>query len=669
MQQSPSAYLILQHAGRWNDVFQLQSGQELVVGRGANNPIVVADDRASRQHAAFLCIGNEWVVRDLGSRNGTFVNSEPIQGDHRLKSGDVVQVAGCRMTFTTSLGEGLPSSVVENDEKGESENQQTRVLPRNSASILHRSNSASWLAEDFADILKPEPKSMDLAFSEMGIRLFRLAFELASETTIDGACRTALAFLESQLPLESGGILGRIKQSSQAKRNATSLSVIATSQSSGLPYHRIDDALAATVLQDQEALLVRGIPASVNEENAKPDSSSDAMICAPIIEAGTTFGLIHLIGATGETSFDRPALELTMAVAQTLAVAFKNLGRQQKLKQKLKATQEEVDSLKSQIAGQVTLVGDSPALQTVQAQIIRVAPSNATVLIRGESGVGKDLVARSIHLASPRAKGPFVAMNCAALTTTLLESELFGHEKGAFTGAVDRKIGKFEQADGGTLMLDEIGEMSAEIQAKFLRVLEGQAFERVGGREAISVDVRVVAATNRDLEEAVKEGEFRADLYFRLRVIELFVPALRDRREDIVPLAEHFLKRLTTQIGHGPTGFDQAAMKLLREYSWPGNIRELRNAVERATILATSELATPADLALSHVAVPGQTSVALSHEVYRERSLAEIEKEHILATLRATDGHKSRTAAILGVERSTLDRKLKRFGISDVNDL
>ena len=306
-------------------------------------------------------------------------------------------------------------------------------------------------------------------------------------------------------------------------------------------------------------------------------------------------------------------------------------------------------------------------MRQIRNQVQRVGPTHATVLIRGESGAGKELVARAIHDTSQRANGPFVALNCAALTPTLLESELFGHEKGAFTGATERKLGKFEQASGGTIMLDELGEMSSEIQAKFLRVLEGKSFERVGGNKPIQVDVRVIAATNRDLEQAVRDGHFRSDLYFRLRVIELLVPPLRQRPDDIMPLAEYFLHQFIARSGHGPIGFSDRAKQAMQKYNWPGNVRELRNCVERAFVLANGPLAEPEDLALSYLQIPGQPArdAALSGaNPYEEKTIEELEQHHIEATLEYTDGQKNRAATILGIERSTLDRKLKKFGSS-----
>jgi Nif-specific regulatory protein len=298
----------------------------------------------------------------------------------------------------------------------------------------------------------------------------------------------------------------------------------------------------------------------------------------------------------------------------------------------------------------------------LQQAIVQAAPSRATVLIRGESGTGKELVARAIHYASPRQKGPFVCLNCAALSETLLESELFGHEKGAFTGATERKIGKFEAADRGTLMLDEIGEMSPSIQAKFLRVLEGHQFERVGGNQAIKVDVRVIAATNRDLEKDVAEGKFRRDLYFRLHVVEILVPPLRKRIEDVIELAAYFLERFNSETGKKIRGFTPAALEQMQKYRWPGNVRELKNVIERAVVLTQGDRVEAGDLALSSLA-PSSESGEIPQPIsnYEPMALVDVERRHILATLNAEGWNKSRTAAILGIERSTLDRKIRRY--------
>ena len=309
------------------------------------------------------------------------------------------------------------------------------------------------------------------------------------------------------------------------------------------------------------------------------------------------------------------------------------------------------------------MVGASPALAGILGQVERVAATKVTVLVRGESGSGKELVARAIHEASDRRAGPFVCLNCAALSETLLESELFGHEKGAFTGATEKKIGKFEAADRGTLVLDEIGEMSQAIQAKFLRVLEGHAFERVGGSRRVQVDVRVVAATNRDLEAAVTAGDFRRDLYFRLKVVEILVPPLRRRAEDIEPLAEHFVSRFAADAGRRMRGFTPQALAALRAYHWPGNIRELRNVVERAVVLARGEWIDVDDMVLSQLAPPGDTGKPrpATGTAFVPTTLDEMERRHVFETLEAVGGNKTKAAAILGIERSTLDRKLAKW--------
>jgi Nif-specific regulatory protein len=309
------------------------------------------------------------------------------------------------------------------------------------------------------------------------------------------------------------------------------------------------------------------------------------------------------------------------------------------------------------------LVGESPALWALRDRLAFVAPRPGHVLVLGPSGVGKELVARAIHDASGRRDAPFVCMNCAALTETLLESELFGHEKGAFTGATERKAGKFEAAHKGTLFLDEIGEMSPAIQAKFLRVLEGHPFERVGGSARVQVDVRVVAATNRDLEDAVTAGEFRRDLYFRLKVVEILVPPLRKRPEDVETLATHFFQRFAPEAGRRLLGFTPEALAAMRAYHWPGNIRELRNCIERAVVLSQDEWINANDLALSQLASPGDTGVAPAGRPapFTPTSLDEMERKHVLATLEAVGGNKTKAATILGIERSTLDRKLARW--------
>ena len=318
--------------------------------------------------------------------------------------------------------------------------------------------------------------------------------------------------------------------------------------------------------------------------------------------------------------------------------------------------------LRERLGVQSEMIGRSAVVRRVAEEIARAAASHATVLIRGESGVGKELVARAVHYSSPRRENVFICLNCAALATELLASELFGHERGAFTGATERKIGKFEAAHKGTLMLDEIGEMSPGIQAKFLRVLEGHSFERVGGSKPITCDVRVIAATNRDLEKDVAEGRFRRDLFFRLRVLEIIVPALRKRVDDIPLLADHFLRKYNAETGRHISGFTPRASQQLLTYLWPGNVRELKNVIERAVVLCRGQEIDQEDLLLTKLATAGDTAEnAQAAEEFLPASLADIERRYILATLEHTGWNKSRAATILGIERSTLDRKIHRY--------
>jgi two-component system response regulator HydG len=323
----------------------------------------------------------------------------------------------------------------------------------------------------------------------------------------------------------------------------------------------------------------------------------------------------------------------------------------------------ENQSLKAQVEADfkaTSIIGNSPRIHEVFETLKMVAPTEATVLVLGESGTGKELVADAIHNNSPRSGGPLVKVNCAALPETLLESELFGHEKGSFTGAVARREGRFKLSDGGTLFLDEIAEMSLLLQAKLLRVIQTRTFERVGGTETIKADVRLVVATNRDLEEEVREKRFREDLFYRLNVVPVTLPPLRDRREDIPLLAEHFLGVLSERNGKLIKGFTPAAMDCLVRNRWKGNVRELENVVERAVIMTRGDHIQPEDLP-GHISEGGEGEFT---GITAGRPLSELEKEAILKTLDMTEGNRTEAAKLLGISRRTLQYKLKEYGIT-----
>ncbi len=320
--------------------------------------------------------------------------------------------------------------------------------------------------------------------------------------------------------------------------------------------------------------------------------------------------------------------------------------------------------LRQQVERHYQIVGDSPAVRELRRQIAVAAPTTGRVLIYGENGVGKELVSRAIHALSGRREGPFVEVNCAAIPEELIESELFGHEKGAFTGALARRKGKFELAHGGTLFLDEIGDMSLKTQSKVLRVLEEQAFERVGGKDTLQVDVRVIAASNQNVQDLIQQGRFRDDLFYRMNVIPIEVQPLRESKEDIPPLVQHFIAVFSAENGKRPKTVSAQALPYFLAYDWPGNVRELRNMVERLVIMTSHDVIGPEELPPplrpKEAARLEETSKAKTLREAREA----FERAYILAELRANGWHMTRTAERLGIERSHLYRKLKAYGIT-----
>jgi DNA-binding NtrC family response regulator len=340
--------------------------------------------------------------------------------------------------------------------------------------------------------------------------------------------------------------------------------------------------------------------------------------------------------------------ELEMRIARAL--------RQQNLESENVSLRQQLDSK----FGLENIVGESPVMQEIFEIVRQVAPTRATVLLAGESGTGKELVAKAIHQLSPRAKQPLVTVHCAALAPTLLESELFGHEKGAFTGAYERRIGRFEQAQGGTLFLDEIGEIDATIQVKLLRFLGERTFERVGSNKTLTADVRLITASNKNLEELVKAGKFREDLFFRLRVVEIQLPPLRERAGDIPLLAQKFLREFAHENGKPLNAFTADALEWLMNYSWPGNVRELRTAIEHAVVLCRGEKISARDLP-APVRAGGQSGSLAPSLVRNDLTVREAEKQLIIRALKETDGNRTLAAKKIGMSRRTFHRKLHLY--------
>jgi Nif-specific regulatory protein len=667
---SELAYLVIREGSKWTDVFRLVPGQSVTIGRAPTNQIVIQDERCSRMHAELFVSEGRWTLRDLDSRNGTAVGDEPISGDWPLSPGNVIRIGHSQLVFVHSLSQAFSepgtaiSASLKKDADGaelDLDDDSSVLEPYEPTTITHRRGQTRFLETAEKD---------EGTISRMGraaARLCRLAFELGKAPDTATLAELTLAGLFDGPNIDSAALL-LLPRDFRGTPSGADLEVIASQTRSQWRYHRVSNFLATTVLREGEAVLARNImdDSALGSRDSKGEIHATSVICAPVRQGNAVLGLIHLYSTDLDRVPDPEDLEYTLAVADTVAVALNNLYRRQELSENLTQVRNENVQLREQLGVQSEIVGTSPWVGQVTEEIARAAGSRATLLIRGESGAGKELVARAVHYSSPRKKNVFLCLNCAALSEDLLASELFGHEKGAFTGATEQKKGKFEAAHLGTLMLDEIGEMSPNLQAKFLRVLEGHPFERVGGSKPVKVSVRVIAATNRDLERDVAENRFRRDLFFRLRVLEIVVPPLRKRPQDIPELASHFLNKYRVETGRKIVGFTPRAMEQLARYRWPGNVRELKNVIERAVVLCRGDHIDHEDLLLSNLATAGDTGEASLRSIgFSPTSLAEIESDHILATLNYTGWNKSRAASILGIERSTLDRKIRRYSLSE----
>jgi Nif-specific regulatory protein len=660
------AYLVVREGNKGRDLYRLTPGQVMTIGRAPTNRIVLNDEVCSRYHCEVFQNGSTWMVRDLQSRNGTLVSGEPVEGEVELKPGQVIEIGPCELLFTYDLAQAFPGTSSEPLADGDSGSQTVDVLEMGASAaeptILHREAENPFVAGSRAATMGRDRTSRELA------QLYRLALEMGGANNSKQLAEIVLTGLSSGTSADIGALL-LLPNPVESGEDPGELALVAYRSTGERPYQKVSEYLSTTVLKSREAILARDVSDDsllVNRDSLG-EIHAKSVICAPIRLGKRIYGLVHLYSTNPDRKLEPDDLEYTLAVADQCAGALDNLLRQEKLADGLARVRNENLKLREQLGIESDLVGSSASIQALKNKIARIAPTDAIVLIRGESGVGKELVARAIHFTSRRRNGAFVCLNCAALTESLLESELFGHEKGSFTGATSRKIGKFEQAHKGTLFLDEVGEMGPGIQAKFLRVLEGHPFERVGGNTPIQVDVRVVAATNRNLEQAVEAGGFRKDLYFRLHVVELVVDPLRDRLDDAEVLARHFLQGFSAKTGRNVKDFTPAALDKLIAYDWPGNVRELQNAVERAVILCTGELVGAGDIQLSGLGGGDEHRSAANLSAGGspgDITLEALEQQHILAVLDRANWNKSQAAQVLGIERSTLDRKLKRYQVS-----
>jgi Nif-specific regulatory protein len=422
---------------------------------------------------------------------------------------------------------------------------------------------------------------------------------------------------------------------------------------------KMGQGIAGHVAQTGEPLLIAHVaddPRWYKEISESIGFETQSIACVPLKLGDETIGVVQIIDKQDGSPLQDTDMDLLNEFAALAALAIGHARNIQEVKR-------ENQDLKEELHVRHQMVGKSMALEKVIADGLKVANSKASALILGESGTGKELLARLIHRAGPRKDRPLVVLNCAAMPETLLEDELFGHEKGAFTGAVGRKIGKFELAHGGTIFLDEIGEMTPGMQAKLLRVLQEGNFYRVGGNIPISVDVRVLSATNKKLDEEVAEGRFREDLYYRLNVVQINMPTLRERYEDIPLLAQHFLEKFGEEMVIPHMTISPSAMEKMVQYNWPGNIRELRNAVERAVVMGNGKEILPEDLPIGNIRAnyPGlQIGLTL------EEALNRFKKEFILLNLKHSGGNRSKAAKVMEIQRTYLSRLISKYNLKEI---
>ena len=598
-----------------------------VIGRETAATLCLPEGAISRRHFQIERNGDEFILTDLDSLNGTFVNGVPIKR-RALQHGDRIAIGNSHFLFL--LHEGVIAS-----ESGEVQFDDSRSV--SAPTIQFRLNDALYLmARDLAALIKVSTTINAIrGLLELQKKLLELMFEV--------------------VPAKHAAIL--LTDSSETEGEEDFSSVFALDRVKGPDETiKVSRTVARQVLRDGAALLIEdGNKTASPEFKSLTDAQTSSVLCVPLMMAGKSLGVLYLDTNDPNVHFDSDHLQLASTIAAISAVAIENARH-------IEWLESENKRLITDAGIEHSMVGESPRMRQVYQLIAKVAPTDSSVLILGESGTGKELAARAIHQNSKRSGKPFIAINCAALTETLLESELFGHEKGAFTGALAQRKGRLEIADGGTLFLDEIGELSAPLQVKLLRVLQEREFERVGGSRTIKVDIRLLTATNRNLEDLIAQGLFRQDLFYRLNVLKLEMPALRQRQEDIPLLAKYFTVRYGDKCNRKITSISSEAQKRLLSYDWPGNVRELENAIERAVVLGTTDVILPEDL--PEVILETETRAMPAPTKYHE-AVAETKKQVILQAMDQTKGNYTDAAKLLGVHPNYLHRLITNLNLRD----
>jgi transcriptional regulator with GAF, ATPase, and Fis domain len=612
------------------------AGDEFSVGREPSCQLSIEDRSVSRRHCVITQEGEQFRVRDLESHNGTLINDVPMR-ERLLEDGDRIRIGSSLFLFL--LSESAPATVSNEVQLNEDEPITASTLK------LQRDDTVYLRPEKIEATSRPTARmARDLG------SLLRISTTINSIRNLDVLQRQLLESIFEIIPAERAALL----LMSAGAEEPVSAFALDKLHGPGRPV-RVSHTIARQVFREGAAVLGNYIRESKEFVGVQSlvSARTSSLLCVPLALVDRALGVIYLDTSNPLVQFDEQHLQLATAIAGIASAPIDNAQRFQWL-------ESENQRLLVDLQLEHNMVGESAGMQTVLQRIAKVAPTEATVLLRGESGTGKELAARAIHQNSARAGKPFVAINCAVLTETLLESELFGHERGAFTGAVAQKRGKLETADGGTLFLDELGELAPALQGKLLRVLQEREFERVGGTRPIKVDIRLVAATNRDLEKAVKDGTFRHDLYYRLSVIELTMPPLRERRDDVLYLANYFVSKYSKKCNRNVLGVSPEARACLINYDWPGNIRELENAIERAVVLGSSELILADDLpeTILEKALPAGEPTLKYQDAFREAK-----KQIILKAIEQAAGNHAEAAKLLGIHPNNFYRLIRSLDL------
>ncbi len=581
---------------------------ELIAGRDPTSGLVIKDPNFSRRHFRILREDLDWFIEDLRSHNGTRLNGNRITVREKLGDGDRLAAGDTEIAFLLNPNTEIVSRILLDD---------SPLTP--------------------PDTFTFEPTTVQSAAL---VKLLRSLRKTRNANDIQDRCLSAIF---EMTPADRAAILFR------AADGETFLDCSGRDRRNTRKDIRVSQTIVNRVMDDGAVMATNDLHAAgIDSVESLRTAKVRAFICIPVDIQNGPAGAIYADTADPAGRFDKTHIELLMSIAAIAGLALENALY-------VRTLEIESEDLKEQLQIEHEMIGNSPATAAVIELIAQCGPTLATVLVEGESGTGKELVARALHRNSRRAKGPFVAINCAALPADLIESELFGYEKGAFSGAIAQKPGKIELASGGTLFLDEIGEMPMSLQAKLLRVIQERECERLGGTKPIKVDIRIVVATNRNLAAEVAKGTFRQDLFHRISVIPIKVPALAERPTDIPLLVTHFLRKFRKQVRRGPRRVHPDAMTVLQNYPWPGNIRELQNLIERLVILCRNEEIQAEDL-------PQQLREAkpknLEEMMYRQ------ERDHVWNTYLANNKDKDATAKALGYERKSLTKLFQRLNLT-----